>query len=182
MIGEGDAQQRESASTLSEFASKELLRGYGIPFAREENVADAGEAAVAASKIGLPVALKLCGDHIAHKTERDLVRLDLSSPQAVEAAASELLAKATPEDGEVSLLVAEMLSGRRELIAGLVRDPQFGPCILLGLGGILAEVQADVVFAAAPISREEARGMIHGLSASEFLTRPFRGEPPVDVD
>ena len=136
-----------SSATLSEFASKELLRGYRIPFARETNAKDVAAAVLSASKIGFPVALKLCGDSIAHKTERDLVRLNLADETAVNDAAAELLAKATPEDGVTTLLVAEMVPARRELILGLVRDEQFGPCVLLGIGGILAEVQNDVAFA-----------------------------------
>jgi len=171
-----------SPTTLSEFASKQLLREHGIVFANERQVADAGAAASAAAEIGFPVVLKLCGDAIAHKTERDLVRLALADENAVREAADELLAKARPEDGEVSLLVAEMVRGKRELILGLVRDEQFGPCVLLGLGGILAEVQGDVTFAAAPIHEEEARRMIGALGGRELIQEPFRGEPAVDED
>ena len=131
-------------SALSEHASKELLARYDIPFAREELVESADAAAAAAARIGYPVAIKLCGDGIAHKTERNLVRLNASDVTAVKIAAAELLALARPEDGEVGLLVAEMVSGSRELIAGLVRDPQLGGCVMLGLGGILTEALGDV--------------------------------------
>ncbi len=169
-------------TTLSEFASKELLRERGVAFASEQQVRDAEAAAQAAAEIRFPVVVKLCGDAIAHKTERDLVRLALADEAAVREAASELLAKATPEDGEVSLLVAEMVRGRRELILGLVRDEQFGPCVLLGLGGILAELQGDVTFAAAPVSEVEARRMISALAGRDLIQKPFRGEPAVDED
>ncbi len=169
-----------ASSTLSEHASKELLRAQGIAFADERHVADVEAAVAAAGEIGFPVVLKLCGDAIAHKTERDLVRLGLADENAVREAAAELLAKATPEDGKVSLLVAEMIRARRELILGLVRDEQFGPCVLLGLGGILAEVQGDVTFAAAPVSPTEARRMIDALGARDLIRKPFRGEPAVD--
>jgi acyl-CoA synthetase (NDP forming) len=178
----GGDENAMTSHTLSEFDSKAMLARYDVPFAREEQVHDASAAVQAAEAIGFPVVLKLCGDAIAHKTERNLVRLALADASAVKAAAVELLAMARPEDGEISLLVAEMLHGRRELIVGLVRDAQFGPCVLLGLGGILAEVQVDVAFAAAPISRAEAREMIHGLAASKLLCEPFRGEPAVDEE
>ncbi|MBW2725848.1 MAG: acetate--CoA ligase family protein [Deltaproteobacteria bacterium] len=169
-------------TTLSEHASKELLRGYDIPFAKEENVSDAASALESARKMGFPVVLKLCGDGIAHKTERDLVRLGLADETAVQHAATELLGKATPEDGPVTLLVAEMVRASRELILGLVRDEQFGPCVLVGIGGILAEIHADVAFAAAPVSPVQARRMIASLSAHDLIQQPFRGEPAADVD
>ena len=122
--------------TLSEHASKALVARYGVPVARDVLAADPGAAARAAEEIGFPVVLKLCGDAIAHKTERGLVRVGLADGPAVRAAAAELLALARPEDGAVELLVAELVRGRRELLAGLVRDPQFGLCVVLGLGGI----------------------------------------------
>jgi acyl-CoA synthetase (NDP forming) len=136
----------------------------------------------AAERLGFPVVAKLCGDAIAHKTERDLVRLGVGDAEALQRVADELWAKRRPEDGEVALLVAELVRGRRELIAGLIRDPQFGPCVVLGLGGILTEALRDVVFALAPLSRDEARRMAEGLRASHLLTQPFRGEPAVDRD
>src|SRR5256884_2178873 len=168
--------------TLSEHASKALLAGYGVPVARDALAADAAAAALAAAEIGFPVALKLCGDAITHKTERNLVRLSLADGGAVRAAAGELLALRRPDDGDVALLVAEMVRGRRELIAGVVRDPQFGPCVMLGLGGILAEAIGDVVFAAAPLSATEARRMIGGLRAACAGPEPLRGEPALDPD
>ncbi|MEZ4215994.1 MAG: acetate--CoA ligase family protein [Myxococcota bacterium] len=170
------------STTLSERASKALVAEFGVPIAREATAADPAAAARAARELGFPVVLKLNGDAIAHKTERDLVRLGLTDEAAVRDAAAELLAKARPEDGAVDLLVAEMVRGRRELICGVVRDAQFGPCVVLGLGGILTEALSDVVFAAAPVSRADARAMIDGLRASHLVTRPFRGEPAADVE
>ncbi len=168
-------------TTLSEHASKQLLADYGVVAARERLVAAPEAAAGAAAEIGFPVALKLCGAGLAHKTERDLVRLDLADAGAVRAAAAELWGRRRPEDGAVALLVAEMVRGRRELIAGLVRDPQFGPCVMLGLGGILAEALGDAVFAAAPLSRAEARALPGRLRAARLLG-PFRGEPAADAE
>src|SRR5215470_6495073 len=167
--------------TLSEHDSKHLLADYGVPVARE-TLADTPEAAAAAARaLGFPVVLKLCGDAIAHKTERGLVRVGLGDGAAVRAAAAELLALTRPEDGPVELLVAELVRGRRELLAGLVRDPQFGPCVVLGLGGIFTEAIGDVVFAAAPLSVAEARRMRDGLRTRSLLDA-FRGEPPVERD
>jgi len=124
--------------TLSEHESKAVLAAFGVPIAAEALADDADGAARAAGTIGFPVVVKLCGATIAHKTERNLVRLGLDSEAAVREAAAELLALGMPEDGAVTLLVAEMVRGRRELIAGVVRDPQFGPCVMLGIGGVFA--------------------------------------------
>ena len=168
--------------TLSEHASKRLLADFGIPLAREVLAITPDEAAAEAARIGFPVVVKLSGDGIAHKTERGLVRLHCADAGAVRAAAAELLAAARPEDGAVALLVAEQVAGKRELIAGLVRDPQFGPCVLLGLGGILTEALGDVAFAAAPLSHGEARALVARLRASPLVTGAFRGEPAGDVD
>lgn len=167
--------------TLSETASKELLSTFGIPFPTERTVATAAEATAAADTIGYPVVLKLGGDGIAHKTERGLVRLGLGSQEQVSAAAGELLGAATPEDGEVHLLVAPMLRATRELIAGLHLDEQFGMTVMLGVGGILAEAVADVVFRRVPLSRTDALEMVDDL-ATQKLLEPFRGEPAVDRD
>ncbi len=166
--------------TLSEHASKEIVARFGVRLPREALVDTPEEAGTAAAGIGFPVVLKLAGDGIAHKTERGLVRLGLSDRASVVREAQALRALARPEDGEVRLLVAEQVAGQRELIAGLIRDPQFGPCVMLGLGGILAEAVGDAVFAVAPLSRAEARGMIDGLATRHLLTKPHRGEPAID--
>lgn len=166
-------------STLSEAASKQILAGYGVPFARESVVRTAAEAVAAAEDIGYPVVVKLGGDSIAHKTERGLVRLRLGDAAQVENAASELLSKATADDGEVHLLVAEMVSGSRELIAGLLVDPQFGPTVMLGIGGILAEAIADVTFRPVPVSPDQAGEMVDSLRTQKILGE-FRGEAAVD--
>jgi acyl-CoA synthetase (NDP forming) len=165
--------------TLSESESKSLLRAAGVPFAAEHDVAGADDAVAAAERIGYPVVVKLNGPHIAHKTERGLVRLRLDSGAAVQAAAAELLGAATEADGQVSLLVAPMIAGSRELIAGMVRDPQFGPCVMLGLGGVLAEAVDDVVFRPAPLGAHDPAAMIGQLRTQKALDA-FRGEAAAD--
>lgn len=165
--------------TLSEHESKQLLRSAGIPVP-EDALVDSADAAVrAAEALGYPVALKLCGRKIAHKTERGLVRLGLRDASAVREAGSALLAARSADDGDAKLLVCRMVSGRRELIAGLVRDPQFGPCVMLGLGGIFAEAVGDVAFAVAPLAKGDAEDLISALRFGALLGA-FRGEPAVD--
>lgn len=170
-----------SSSTLSEAASKELLATFGVPFAAEHKVSTVEQAVEAANSLGYPVVAKLGGDKIAHKTERGLVRLRLGDAGAVQQAATELLAAATPEDGEVHVLVAPMVSGSRELIAGLLVDQQFGPTVMLGIGGTMAEVIKDVAFRPAPITDAIARDMVKSLRMQGLLDE-FRGEAAVNVD
>ena len=165
--------------TLSEAESKALLARPGIPVPDEELVASPDEAVAAAGRIGFPVVVKLCGAAIAHKTERGLVKLGLRDAAAVEAAARELLAAARQEDGDVGLLVGAMVGGARELIAGFVRDDVFGPCVMLGIGGIFAEALGDVAFRLAPLAPVDADELIDELS-NQALLGPLRGEPPVD--
>jgi acetyl-CoA synthetase (ADP-forming) len=167
--------------TLSESRSKQLLAEHGVPVLPERTVATVDEAVTAANDVGLPVVLKLCGDAIAHKTERGLVRLNLVDGAAVRDAAGSLLAAARPEDGDVGLLVAPMVRGSRELIAGLHTDPQFGRCVMIGFGGILAEAIADVAFRLVPVERVDADEMLDELE-TQALLGPFRGEPAVDRD
>jgi acetyltransferase len=135
----------------------------------------------AADELGYPVVVKLGGDAIAHKTERGLVRLRLNDQEAVTVASQELLAAARPEDGQVHLLVAPMISGTRELIAGFLVDPQFGPTVMLGIGGVMAEVIKDVAFRPTPITDAIAREMVASL-AMQGVFGEFRGEKAVNVD
>jgi len=165
--------------TLSEADSKQLLRQHGVPVLDERVAHDADDAARAADELGYPVVAKLLGDAIAHKTERGLVRLGLTDTTAVRAAAADLLAAATPEDGDVAVLVAPMVKGNRELIAGLSDDPQFGMTVMLGVGGVLAEAVADVAFRLVPITRTDAEEMIDDLDTQRLLDE-FRGEPAID--
>jgi succinyl-CoA synthetase beta subunit len=165
--------------TLSEAESKRRLAAVGVPVPEERVVTSAPDAVEAAAAIGFPVVAKLCGDAIAHKTERGLVRLGLGDADAVEAAAAELLDAARPEDGEVGVLVAPMVRGARELIAGLHRDPQFGLTVMLGLGGVLAEAVGRVAFRMVPLERVDAEELLDDLAVPALLG-PVRGEAAVD--
>ncbi len=167
--------------TLSELESKRRLAERGVPFLAEHNCSTVPEAVAAAADLGTPVVMKLNGDRIAHKTERGLVRLNVKGESAVAAAAAELLGAATPEDGPVTVLVAPMVSTTREFIAGLTVDEQFGPCVLFGVGGVLAEAVGDVLLRLAPLSREAAAEMVESFGLPALLDA-FRGEPAVDRD
>jgi acetyl-CoA synthetase (ADP-forming) len=112
--------------TLSEDESLRLVARHGVPVVDQRRAADVDEAVDAANALGYPVVVKLHGEAIAHKTERGLVRLGLGDRDAVRAAAGALLAAAVDDDGPVDLLVARMVVGNRELVAGVHVDPQFG--------------------------------------------------------
>jgi len=165
--------------TLSEVKSKKLLAKYGIDFADEIEVFTISESVVAAEKIGYPVVVKVCGDLISHKSERGLVRLKLSNAADVKQAASDLSAACLPSDGETSLLISKMESGRRELIIGLIRDEQFGSFVMLGLGGVFAEVLSDTVFAMTPLGLDGALTLIDRLNNQDALG-DFRGEKAIN--
>lgn len=165
--------------TLSEADSRTLVAKSGITVSEWATAADPNSAVDASRAMGFPVAIKLCGNTITHKTERGLVKLSLTSDDDVRVAAETLLAATTPDDGDVELLVSTMARGDREFIAGLVRDPQFGPCVMLGIGGVLAEVFADVAFRLAPLDRLDAHELIEDLGAQAVLGS-FRGQPPVN--
>lgn len=168
-----------SSSTLSELESKRLLSLAGVPFLPEVNVQRGVEPSAVVGDMTFPVVAKLNGDAIAHKTERGLVRLNLKDQDALGEAARQLFAAATPDDGDVSVLVAPMIKSNREFIAGLVRDPQFGSVVMLGVGGVLAEAVADVVFRPVPIGEADAAEMIEEIKATKLFGE-FRGEPAVN--
>ncbi len=168
--------------SLSEYDSKRLLASVGVPVLEERVVTNAADAVSAAREVGAPdhpVVLKLCGEGVTHKTERELVRLGLRGDDDVNDAANSLLSAARPDDGAVGVLVAPLARGSRELIAGVHRDPQFGACVMVGLGGVAAEAIGDVAFRLAPVELVDAEEMLDELEGQALLG-PFRGEPPVD--
>ena len=162
---------------LTEAESKTILGRYGVPVVAETIANTAAKAVAAAADLGYPVVLKGLGDGLLHKTEGGLVHLNLTDEKSVLSAAEQILATA---DG-VQILVQPQIRGHREFVAGLFRDPHFGPAILFGLGGILTEALSDVVFRLAPLTRQDATDMIETIR-SRSLLGPFRGEAAVDRD
>jgi acetyl-CoA synthetase (ADP-forming) len=170
---------REGRKTLSEFESKEFLRSYGIPATRESLVHTREECTKAAHAIGYPLVLKACSPQLAHKTEKGLVRLDLRSNQELIVAFDDLMSRM--EGNEKNILVQELIKGTRELVAGMTRDPQFGPCVMFGLGGIFTEILKDIVFRVAPLEKRDALDMTQEIRARKILGA-VRGMPAADMD
>lgn len=166
---------------LSEAASKQLLVPFGVPFARESVCTTVEKAVEAAIAIGFPVVIKLSGDNIAHKTERGLVRLNVADSEGAKQACNDLLSRVSDSDGEVAFLVAEMVRGDRELIVGVINDPQFGYMVALGIGGVFAEAIDDVVLRPLPLTVDQAKNMINDVEHQSILG-PFRGTQPINRD
>jgi acyl-CoA synthetase (NDP forming) len=164
---------------LSEAASKQLLLPFGVPFAQERVCFTVNQAVEAAGVIGFPVVIKLSGDNIAHKTERGLVRLNVVDAESATRACNDLLGLVTDADGEVSFLVAEMVKGDRELIVGVINDPQFGYMVALGIGGVFAEAIDDVVLRPLPLTVDQAMLMIDDVDHQSILGA-FRGTQPIN--
>jgi acyl-CoA synthetase (NDP forming) len=171
---------KKGQKTLSEYDSKKLLKAYGFPVVREELVNSRAGAVKAAKAIGLPVVLKGCSAEIAHKTEKKLIEVDLRTLKEVQRAYEDIMERVgnTLLDG---ILVQEMVKGSRELVIGMVRDAQFGPCVMFGLGGIFTEVLKDVSFRIAPLERRDALEMAKEIKGAPVLGA-FRGMAPIDMD
>jgi len=174
-----DRAVSEGRSTLSEYESKRFLHAYGIPVTLESEVRTLEGLGTAAKEIGFPLVMKGSSPRISHKSERGLVRVDIRNMEEAEVAFREITSLVAEVDGAV--LVQEMIRGRRELMAGLIRDPQFGPCVMFGLGGIFTEILKDVSFRVAPLERRDAVEMTAEIRAHKILEQ-VRGLPAADVD
>lgn len=168
---------KRGEKTLSESDSKKVLSAYAIPVTKERVAKSLEEAKDIAREIGYPVVLKGSSSKLTHKTELNMIELDIKDEKALEAAY-----KALEERGKGELegiLVQQMIKGEREFVAGLIRDPQFGPCVMFGLGGIFTEVLKDVTFRVAPLEKRDAYEMMGEIRAKKLLDS-FRGKPAVN--
>lgn len=164
---------------LSEFDSKQLMKMAGIPVSRNYLAKSKEEAIKYAQQLRFPVVLKGCSDTLTHKTELGMVKLKLKTKEDVANAYDEITGKGIPLDG---VLVQEWLDGdNREFVLGSIKDPQFGPCVMFGLGGVFTEALQDVSFRVAPITSIDAYEMMDELRTKKLLG-PFRGSPAVDKE
>lgn len=169
----------EGRHVLSEYESKLLLAQYGIPVTREIVVEDETDLISAARDIGYPLVLKGCSSEISHKTETNIIQLDIRTDEEATTAFRQIKANMNGRSGGV--LVQEMIRGQRELMAGLTRDPQFGPCVMFGLGGIFTEILKDVSFRLAPLKHVDTLDMMQEIKGRKIL-EAVRGMEPVDAD
>jgi len=162
--------------TLSEYESRLVIESAGVFVAAAALAKTKDEAIEEAEKIGYPVVMKGCSPELAHKTEAGMVALNICSSEEVAQVFDELTGKIKNLDG---VLIEKMVRGNREFVIGLSHDPQFGPCVMFGLGGIFTEALRDVTFRVAPLSMEDALEMIDEIKTKKLLGE-FRGSPAVD--
>jgi acetyl coenzyme A synthetase (ADP forming)-like protein len=168
---------------LGEVRAKDILKAYDFVIPEGRLVSTAAEAIEAASQLGYPLAMKIVSPDIVHKSDVGGVRLNLATEQEV-ADAFELMmlrvAREAPEAFLEGVYLERMVSKGREVILGMTRDPQFGPMLMFGLGGIFVEVMQDVSFNLAPITSAEAMSMLMGTRSYKLL-EGFRGQAKVDI-
>jgi acetate---CoA ligase (ADP-forming) subunit beta len=153
--------------TLSEYESKQVLAAYDIPITKEILAKDKDHLEKAIKKIGFPLVMKGCSAEIAHKTEKGLIHVDIRNATEAKKAFREIMDGMEGFEGGV--LMQEMIKGRRELVMGLTRDAQFGPCVMFGLGGIFTEILRDISFRRAPLEVRDAHEMMQEIRGYKIL-------------
>lgn len=169
-----------SQTVLTEFESKELLEEIGIVVPDQSLTSSKEETLSAAEKIGFPVVLKLMAEDVIHKSDTGAVKLNLKTKEEVEEAYDALMK--IPAQAEKKISVQNMADEPiTELIIGMTTDPQFGPALMFGIGGILVELLEDVSFRIAPITEYDANEMIKEIKGFPILDG-YRGKPKADLD
>ncbi|MGB3072148.1 MAG: acetate--CoA ligase family protein [Ottowia sp.] len=178
------AQEAHTGRTLTESVSKHVLNAYGVPVVPERLVQSAQAAADAAENFGYPVVLKVQSPDVPHKTEAGGVQLDLRSAKAVGEAYDAIMTSVrahSPHAHIDGVLVQPMIRRDLELIVGGRRDPQFGPTVVVGLGGVFVELLKDSVVALAPVTLAQAHDMLNQLRGRALLDG-FRGTPAANLE
>ena len=176
--------KKEGRKNLLESEAKIVCVDYGIPITKFELAKSEEEAVKSADKIGFPVVLKIVSPDIVHKSDVGGVALDLRDAGSVRDAYRRIMKNVKRHNARAKIagmIVQEMAPAGTEVIVGAVKDPQFGPAMMFGLGGIFVEVLKDVTFRIAPIDEGEAREMISEVKAYPLL-KGYRNLPPADID
>ena len=170
---------KEGRTTLSEYESKQVLAFYQIPVTREILVKDVKDLNKATQEIGYPLVIKGCSSMISHKTEKDLIKIDIRNNNEAGSAFEEIIT--SMDSANKAVLVQELVKGKRELVVGMTRDAQFGPCVMFGLGGIFTEILKDISFRLAPMERRDAIEMMQEIKGHKILDA-VRGMEAADLD
>lgn len=179
-----DQLRREGRATAGDAEAREILAAYGIPLPKTALAKNAEEAVAAADAMGYPVVMKIASPDILHKTDIGGVKLNLASAAEVRDAFDLIVFRAARHMPDATIWgcqVQQMVKGGKECIIGMNSDPQFGPLLMFGLGGVYVEALKDVTFRVAPIDRREAREMLTEIRAYSLL-RGVRGEKPCDLE
>ncbi len=174
----------EGRVTIGDTEAREIMQAYGIGLPKSELAATPEEAVAAAEAMGYPVVMKIASPDILHKTDIGGIKLNITSANEVRDAFDLLIYRAKRHMPDATIWgcqVQQMVKGGREVIIGMNRDPQFGPLLMFGLGGIYVEALKDVTFRVAPIDRREAKVMIPEIRSYNLL-RGVRGEKPADLE
>ena len=174
-----DEAVKKGQKALSEYESKQFLASYQIPVTREILVHSVDELIQAAHAIGYPIVLKGCAADISHKTEKGLIRVDIRNNEEARTAFTAIISRMNGP--EHAVLVQELVKGQRELVVGLIRDPQFGPCVMFGLGGIFTEILEGTSFRIAPLEKRDALEMMQEIKGHRILDA-IRGMEAADLD
>ncbi|MCD6445450.1 acetate--CoA ligase family protein [Candidatus Bathyarchaeota archaeon] len=176
--------KREGRKFLLEPEAKTICKMYNIPVTDFKVAKNEDEVVKFSREIGFPVVLKIVSPDVIHKSDVGGVIIDLKSEEAVRKAYRQIIEnvkKYKPEAKITGILVQEMAPPSTEVIVGSIKDPQFGPALMFGLGGIFVEVLKDVTFRIAPITEDDAREMITEVKAYPLL-KGYRNMPPADID
>jgi len=177
-----DRVRAEGRVSIGDAEAREVLEAYGFPIPPSRLAKTPEEAVEIAEEMGYPVVLKVASPDILHKTDVGGVKLNVRSPDDVRDAFDLIVYRAgryVPGARIWGCLVQQMVMGGREVLVGMSRDPQFGPLVAFGLGGIYVEALKDVAFRVAPFGRQEAEEMIHEIRSYPLL-EGIRGQPPAD--
>ena len=175
---------REKRKYLLETEAKTVCMEYGIPVTRFKLAKNEAEAVKFAGEVGYPIVLKIVSPDIIHKSDVGGVLIGLKTAKEVRNAYKQILKNVKKHEADakiVGVLVQEMAPSSTEVIVGAIKDPQFGPALMFGLGGIFVEVLKDVTFRIAPITEDEAREMITEVKAYPLL-KGYRNMPPADIE
>jgi acyl-CoA synthetase (NDP forming) len=179
-----DNARKEGRSLLTEIEAKELLKQSGINVVETKLAASKEEAVSMSKQMGFPVALKITSPDVVHKTDAGGVKLNLEDAEAVGKAYDSIMKSITsqyPNANIQGVAVQKMARPGVEVIIGMSKDPQFGPVIMFGLGGILVEILKDVSFRIVPLEKRDAREMVHEIKGYPVL-EGYRGQEAVDID
>jgi acetyltransferase len=175
---------REKRANLLETESRDILERYGLPLPEAELICSVDEISEAVLKIPYPLAMKVVCPDIIHKSDSGGIKLNLKGEEEVQKAFEEIMinvCKVTARDRVLGTLVSPMVAEGQECIIGMIRDPQFGPVIMFGLGGIFVEVLQDVAFRVAPLTNKDIDEMIKEIKGYKVLTG-IRGKKPKDIE